>query len=149
MRTPRRTCEAKLRTLELARRTGNVSEACRRAGISRSQYYLWQQRFRAAGVAGLESRPRRAPRMPNETPAAVVDLILEATIHYPSYSYDRLSRLLRRAGHGVTRAQVRGVWRRRGLNTFAARLAWLAAVDGRLSERRRLALERANGSPRS
>jgi transposase InsO family protein len=54
----------------------NVSEWCRRLGISRQTAYKWRRRFRAEGPDGLVDRPR-APKQPHGRSApAVEDLVV-------------------------------------------------------------------------
>jgi len=43
----------RLNLLELAQTLGNISEACRRQGISRTQFYEYKQRFQKLGLEGL------------------------------------------------------------------------------------------------
>ncbi len=132
----------KLRVLALARRIGNVAEACRRLDVSRSHFYALRERYLAHGIEGLRERRPARPRMPNETPSHLVALILTATGRFPTYSYGRLSRRLAGDGHCVSPAQIRGVWERHGLGSCAARLAWLERTSGRsLSARHRRLLE--------
>ncbi|HXU99533.1 MAG TPA: IS481 family transposase [Caulobacteraceae bacterium] len=58
--------------VELASAPGaNVSELCRRFGVSRSNGYKWLARHRAQGAAGLEERSRRPKRSPRRTSAVV------------------------------------------------------------------------------
>src|SRR5215218_6964728 len=56
-----------LSVLELAEALGNVSEACRRRGISRTQFYEYKRRFQTHGIEGLrdlrpvhKSHPKRS-----------------------------------------------------------------------------------------
>jgi transposase InsO family protein len=57
--------------VELARAPGaNVSELCRRFGVSRSNGYKWLDRYRKQGEAGLEDRSRRPKRSPRRSSAA-------------------------------------------------------------------------------
>ena len=49
----------------------NVSELCRRFGISRSKGYKWLGRYRAEGRAGLADRSRRPWRSPLHSSAAI------------------------------------------------------------------------------
>ena len=58
-----------LSVLELAEALGNVSEACRRRGISRTQFYEYKRRFQTHGIEGLrdlrpvhKSHPMSTPR---------------------------------------------------------------------------------------
>ena len=61
----------------------NVSEFCRRYGISRQSFYQWRRRYRAEGLGGLEPRsraPRHSPRrVALEIEEAVVALRKELT----------------------------------------------------------------------
>lgn len=49
----------------------NVSELCRRFGISRAKGYKWLGRYRSEGRAGLADRSRRPASSPSRTPAVV------------------------------------------------------------------------------
>jgi len=44
----------RLSMLQLAEALGNVSEACRRRGVSRSQFYEYKRRFKTHGLKGLK-----------------------------------------------------------------------------------------------
>lgn len=52
----------RLHVLQRAKDLGNVSAACREAGISRSLYYRWRKRFELYGRDGLH--PRRTAKRP-------------------------------------------------------------------------------------
>src|ERR1700758_3901167 len=49
----------------------NVTELCRRFGISRANAYKWLARYRAEGREGLCNRSRRPRHSPDRAPAAV------------------------------------------------------------------------------
>jgi transposase InsO family protein len=49
----------------------NMSELCRRFGISRANGYKWLARYRADGCAGLADRSRRPRHSPGQTPQPV------------------------------------------------------------------------------
>ena len=53
----------RLRVLQRAEELGNVSAACREAGISRTLYYRWKKRFLLYGADGLH--PRRTAAHPD------------------------------------------------------------------------------------
>lgn len=63
-RKPRFSGEEKLRVLEESRQPGaNVSEVCRRHGISSSMFYRWEAQMRAGAREALrEGRPKGADR---------------------------------------------------------------------------------------
>lgn len=50
----------RLRVMRRAQQVGNVSAACREAGISRTLFYRWRQCFERYGPDGLHPRRRRA-----------------------------------------------------------------------------------------
>ena len=58
----------RLNLLQLAEALGNVSEACRRRGISRTQFYEYRRRFRAHGLEGLKDLPPIHKSHPLTTP---------------------------------------------------------------------------------
>ena len=43
----------RLQLLEFGEALGNISEACRKMGISRSQFYEYKQRYQEQGIEGL------------------------------------------------------------------------------------------------
>jgi ACT domain-containing protein len=48
--------QKKLTLLEIAAKINNVSEACRKAGVSRSQYYEYKRDLQEFGFDGLLDR---------------------------------------------------------------------------------------------
>lgn len=125
----------RLDILALARDLRNVSQACRRAGISRSRFYELKSAFDKHGVEGLAPQPRVKPRMPNQTPAELVEPILNMTARYPTYSYIRISAKLRACDCEVLPSTVRAVWEQRGLTSCKARIQWLKNTAGSLPTR--------------
>jgi transposase len=117
--------EQRLAVLALANQLGNITLACRRAGISRSHYYKLKKAYERFGPEGLAPRPRPRPRMPNETPREMVVHILRVTAQYPTRSYVFIAHQLWLAGVEVTPSTVRAVWRRCGLSLRRQRLLWL------------------------
>ena len=59
--------------LDYAARVGNVAEACRVFGISRTRYYEWKALAERYGLDALMPKERRAPQMPEATPTHVVE----------------------------------------------------------------------------
>jgi len=149
MSTREKLIKARLGMLALAEELQNISQACQRAGISRSHYYEIKEAFERYGPEGLAPRVRRSPRMPNQTPPELEAKILEMTERYPTYSYIRISQQLRLVGVGVSPPAVRGVWARHGLTLRFQRLLWLeqrtAARGGVLTENLVRLLQRHRG----
>jgi hypothetical protein len=149
MSTREKLIKARLGMLALAEELQNISLACRRAGISRSHYYEIKEAFEKFGAEGLAEQPRRAPRMPNQTPPELEGKILEMTERYPTRSYAFVSQQLRLVGIGVSPSAVRYVWARHGLTLRFQRLLWLeqktAAAGGVLTEAQIRLLRRHRG----
>lgn len=74
--------------------TRNVSQTCRVFGISRTQFYVWLARYRQAGLAGLQDRPRGPHTIRYRVPPHVVALILQIR-QERQYGVGRLSQFLR------------------------------------------------------
>jgi transposase-like protein len=51
-----REIQRKKRVLEYAEQTADIRLACRHFGIARSTFYLWRDRYREIGEAGLTRR---------------------------------------------------------------------------------------------
>ena len=109
--------------LELGDRLGNVSEACRRAGIPRSSYYNYRRRLREQGLPGLSNRPPRHNHHPLTTPRAVEDRLVELSSSHPAWGCVRLAGFLHDQGVSVSPPTVQKLLTRHGLGTAQDR--WL------------------------
>jgi transposase InsO family protein len=119
----------RLRLFTLAEELGNVSEACRRMGVSRSTYYAWKPKLERYGLDGLRVRERRRPRRPNQTGPHLEHRILAFALGHPGFGPRRISAELARAKWGGIRVSENGVWlvlRRFNLSTRSKRLALVA-----------------------
>ncbi len=92
MTAERKIAQNRLSLLQLADRLRNVSEACRRRGISRSQFYEYKRAFQERGFEGLTDRPPILKTFPNETPCDVKEKIITRSLEHPSWGPLRLSR---------------------------------------------------------
>jgi transposase-like protein len=90
------------RLLELAAELGNVSEACRQMGVSRTRYYEWKKLADAYGLDALTPKARRHPQLPNATPTHVVQELLTVAVNEPTIRLPPVRGPARRARlHGV------------------------------------------------
>lgn len=71
-----------------------VTELCQQFGISRKTGYKWIDRFEAEGNTGLRDHPRRPHGCPHETPADVIEALLQARGRHPSWGAKKLLWLL-------------------------------------------------------
>jgi len=76
------------------RRVFSLSELCTRFGVSRKTAYKWIERFEADGPSGLEDRSRRPHSCPHQTPATVVEALLEFRARHPTWGAKKLLRIL-------------------------------------------------------
>lgn len=84
---------------ELASREGaNLSELCRRYGVSRPTGRLWRDRFLARGEVGLAERSRRPRSSPGRTPAEVEAAVLALRDAHPAWGGRKLHHALRAGG---------------------------------------------------
>ena len=130
----------RLRVLREAERLGNVSEACRRHGLSRTVFYRWRQRLEQYGPDGVhpkrhQARRGRPPAVPVQTERRVIAVALAWPTCGPQWYSDQLAR----DGVTIAPATVWRLLRRQQLGTRRARLAVLeqcsAVTTGLLTER--------------
>lgn len=104
--------------LEAERSGWSISELCRRYGISRPTAYHWIRRYQAEGLAGLEDRSRRPHRSPKETPAEVIEELVELRVRKPNWGPKKLLDRLRRLHPEVelpAASTVSAILKRKGL----------------------------------
>jgi len=117
----------RLSVLQLAEALGNVSEACRQRGISRSRFYEYKRRFQTHGLEGLKDLPPVHKTHPQTTPPAVVKRILDLALHNPMWGCDRISHHLKLQNISVSGPTVQKILTRHGMGNRYARLLKLPA----------------------
>jgi transposase len=120
-----RLIDLKISILQLAQEMGNISAACKKAGLARSSFYEIKKAYEQFGREGLEPEPKRRGRQPNQTTPEQEEQILVMTRRYPSYSYVRIANQLQLEGKSIGSNAVRGVWDRHGLVKKLARFLWI------------------------
>ncbi len=138
----------RLSVLELAEALGNVSEACRRRGMTRTQFYEYKRRFQTHGLEGLKDLPPVHKTHPQTTPQPVVDRILALSLEHPAWGCCRLSAMLRLEGVSVSSPTVQNILAKHGMATRYDRLLRLeermATEPIELSADQVALIERAN-----
>ena len=138
----------RLRTLKLAEKLGNVSEACRRQGVSRTQFYQYKRRFQDHGLEGLKDRPPIHKSHPQTTPPEVVRQILDLAVAFPDHGCHRLSDLLLVTGVSVSGVTIWKILDRHGMGTRQKRRVRLeekaAGAQTELTREQMAALEKGN-----
>jgi transposase len=134
--------------LQLAERLRNVSEACRRRGISRSQFYEYKRAFQEKGLDGLKDQLPIPKSFPNEMPAEVKEKVITISIEHPAWGPLKVSDNLRLEGVSVSPSTVRNIWVKEGLETKYKRILRFEeernGTDIELTEEQIRLLEKAN-----
>jgi len=112
----------KLNILELGEALGNISDACRRLGISRQHYYDIKAAIAEEGIEGLLEKSRRAPRMGNRVAFWIEEALLAYCLEFPTHGQFRAANELKKKGVPISAGGVRSVWLRHNLNVRAMRL---------------------------
>jgi len=99
----------RLSALQLAEKLGNVKEACKRRGISRSQFYEYKKRFQMQGLEGLVDLPPIHKSHPQTTPPEVVAKILEVATEEPMRGCIFISNHLKLRGISVSSPTVQKI----------------------------------------
>ncbi len=98
---------AKVGLLELAKQLGNVSQACKMMGYSRDSFYRFKELYHAGGELALQELTRRKPILKGGRSDH-----RQASLDRPAYGQIRIANELRKLGHSISPAGVRGVWQR-------------------------------------
>jgi len=138
----------RLGVLELANILGNISDACRRRGMGRSQFYEYKRRFQTHGLEGLKDLPPIHHWHPQTTPPETVQKILDFSGEHAAWGCVRLSLQLKLQGISVSSPTIQDILIKNGLASRYDRL--LKLEQKALTEKIQLtaeqvrAIERAN-----
>ncbi len=139
--------QRKLNVVELAKTLGNISESCRRLGVSRQHYYDIKTALKEDGIEGLLEKSRRVPRIRNRVPKETEDRVLQWALENPTHGQTRVSNELLKLGITISPFGVRSVWVRNGILSTKDRLKrlekWAAETGSILTESQVAALDEA------
>lgn len=137
----------KLNIVELGQVLNNVSEACRKLGISRQHYYDIRKAIEEEGLEGLLEKSRRTPRYGNRVAIEIEEKVLEHSLQYPTHGQVRTANELKKSGIQISAGGVRSIWMRHNLQVKSLRLKrleqWAAENTEVLTESQVKALEDA------
>jgi hypothetical protein len=120
--------QSKIAKLKLAETLGNVSEACRIGGISRSQFYKYKARYDKYGFEGLKNFSPIHKSHPFTTPLEIEQKIIRLSLKHPSYGCKKLKELFYiLTGHTISNVTIQKILNRNNLGTQYHR--WLALED--------------------
>ena len=112
----------KLGLLELAQTLGNITDACRKLGVSRQHYYDIKEVIEEEGLEGLLEKSRRAPRIGNRVAPEIEQMVLDYSLEYPTHGQVRVANQLRMKGVQISAGGIRSIWLRYDLHVKSLRL---------------------------
>ncbi len=126
MTAEKKIAQKRLTLLQVAERIRNVSDACRRHSVSRSQFYEYKRAFQERGFDGLMDRPPIPKSFQNETPGDVKEKIIALSLKHPAWGPVKISDQLRLEGIAVSPSTVRNLWIKENLRrpSISACYAW-------------------------
>ncbi len=137
----------KLNIIELAEQLGNISEACRKLGVSRQHYYDIKAALEEEGIGGLLEKARNKARINNRVAPEIEERVLSYSLEFPTHGQARVSNELKKQGVMLSPGGIRSIWLRNGLETRKLRLTrlekWAAEEGNILTESQVQALEKA------
>jgi Winged helix-turn helix len=137
----------KLSIIDLGKTLGNISDACRKLGVSRQHYYDIKKAIDEEGLDGLLEKSRQVPRIGNRVPLEIEQKLLDYSLQYPTHGQVRTANELKRQGIIISAGGVRSIWLRHNLQIKSLRLkrleAWAAENTNVLTESQVKALEEA------
>ncbi|MBC8477970.1 IS481 family transposase [bacterium] len=118
----------RLSVMELAEALGNVTEACKRRGMSRPQFYEFKRRFQTHGFEGLKDLPPIHKSHPQTTPPETVEKILTLAMKHPTRGCVFLSDKLKLQGVSVSSPTVQKILIKNKMGSRYERLLKLEQV---------------------
>jgi transposase InsO family protein len=112
----------KLNILELGEKLGNISQACKRLGVSRQHYYDIRQAVAEEGIEGLLEKSRKKPKIGNRVPEEFEKAVLDYSLEFPAHGQTRVSNELKQKGIIISSGGIRSIWLRHKLEKKHLRL---------------------------
>ncbi len=119
-----KTPEQRLSILELAESLGNVSEACRQSGMTRTQFYKFKQRYQEQGEEGLKDLPPIPKSHPMAATPELVAQVLALAMKHPACGCNKLESLLAAEGKQLSNVTIQKILQRHQMGNRRDR--WLA-----------------------
>ena len=79
---------------DFLRQSLSITELCLHYDISRKTTYKWINRYHQDSFSGLEDRSRKPKSCPHQTDPDIVEALLDARRHHPTWGPKKLLKLL-------------------------------------------------------
>ncbi len=109
--SPPTTQQQRRQLFETWKKTGNVSQACLKARVSRQTFYNWKPRFEKEGYEGLKEPRSHARKDPGRIGIEVEEKIIKIRRENPKWGKRRIADELAKANGWVPLASAKTVKR--------------------------------------
>ena len=101
---------------------GNISEACRKLGVSRQHHYDIKSAVDEDVLDGLLEKSRKVPRIGNRVAQEIEQKVLDYSLEFPTQGQKRLSNEFRIHGNRCSDGGVRSSWLRHNMQIAGIRV---------------------------
>lgn len=120
----------RLSVLELGQALGNVSEACRRRGMTRTHFYDSKRRLEVQGLEGLKDLLPIHKTPPPTTPSEIAEQIVALSLPHPAWGCVRLAAHLKLQGITVSSPTIQSIPIKQGIGS---RFEWRLKLEAKVA----------------
>lgn len=101
----------------LAQDLGNVSQACRALGMTRTQFYKYRKRLKKYGLLGLRNLPPVHKSHPQTTPPEIVQRVIQLSLLHADWGCSRLSTCLKEQNISISGPTIQRILSKEGMGS--------------------------------